>query len=120
VHGEQLQRSLAPAATTSERVRGLLAIGLHASEIARTTSVTVSALRNWSSGQAEPRPEAAIALDDLRSTAKILLDDGMEPARVAHWLRGWNPQLGARPLERVATAPADVRKAAQAASLAPA
>lgn len=109
---EELEELLKISATTSERVRGLLGAGLHASEIARTTRVTVSALRNWSTGQAEPRPDAAITLDDLRATAKILLDGHMEPGRIAHWLRGWNPKIDARPLEIIADTPMSVRAAA--------
>jgi hypothetical protein len=115
-----LEDCLLPNATTSERVRGLLAIGLHASDIANATGVTVSGLRNWGTGQAEPRPDAAISLDDLRATVKILLDGNMEQHRVAHWLRGWNPGLEARPLEIVRTRPMDVRAAAIGEALTPA
>ncbi|MDW5597782.1 hypothetical protein VSS74_25745 [Conexibacter stalactiti] len=110
--------ALAPAATTSERVRGLLDIGLHASELARVAgSVSVSAVRNWAADQAEPRPHAAIALDDLRAVAKILLDSGMEPRRIGHWLRGWNPLLENRPLDLIATVPMEVRRVAHAETL---
>jgi len=112
-----VEECLRPIATTSERVHGLLTIGLHASEIAAATGVSVSGLRNWGTGQAEPRPDAAISLDDLRATAKILLDGGMEQRRVAHWLRGWNPNLEARPLELVSERAMDVRAAALGAVL---
>jgi len=109
---EQLDRWLSPTATTSERVQGLLAIGLSPADLSRAFGLTVSALRNWGTGQAEPRPDAAITLDDLRAVAKILLDGDLEPQRVAHWMRGWNPRIESRPLDSVATKPMEVRAAA--------
>jgi hypothetical protein len=109
---ELLEEWLKPTATTSERVRALLAIGLQPADLSRSTGLTVSAVRNWSMGQAEPRPDAAITLDDLRAVAKILLDGEMEPQRVAYWVRGWNPRIDGRPLDVVAEKPMEVRAAA--------
>jgi hypothetical protein len=109
---DELEEWLKPSATISERVHGLLEIGLHASDIAKTTGVSVSALRNWSTGQARPRPDASIALDDLRASARILLEGGMHPDRIAQWLAGWNPKIEGRPLDIIGTRPMDVRAAA--------
>jgi transcriptional regulator with XRE-family HTH domain len=107
----QLKQWLKPTATTSEQIRALEGLGLAPSEVARAASVTPNALRSWLSGKARPRPKAAIALDDLRATANILLDD-LEPERVASWLRGWNPAIDGRPIEVIGTAPGKVRAAA--------
>jgi transcriptional regulator with XRE-family HTH domain len=82
-----LQQSLAPTATTAERVKALLAVGLTAADIAELTGVSVSAIRNWSAGQASPRPDAERVLDDLRHTVAVLLDSGLEPDRAARWLK---------------------------------
>jgi len=85
---------------------------LPASQIARAVGVTVSAVRNWSTGQAEPRTDAAITLDDLRATTKALLDGGMEPERVARWLISRDPKSRQRPLDAIASRPTEVLAAA--------
>ena len=115
---DELDQWLAPTATTSERVRALLAIGLHPADLSRAFGLSSTALRSWGRGQAEPRPDAAITLDDLRAVAKILLDGDMEPERVAHWIRSWSSTLDARPLDIIATDPMKVRAAAHGQFLA--
>ena len=108
---EQLRTWLARDATTQERVHALLAIGIPAAHLADAVGggVTVSTLRNWSTGQAEPRPDTAIALDDLRTAAWLLLvEGGMERERVGRWLLSRDPKTRERPIDRIATAPTDV------------
>lgn len=117
---DELLGLLKASATTSERVRGLLALSLLPAEVARACRVSVAALRTWATGQAQPRPDALISLDDLRATAKILLDGGMEPERAANWLRGWDPKIDGRPLDVISSRPMEVRAAACGEILAPA
>ena len=115
---ERLREWLSQTATTSERVHGLLALGLPAAHVAEALGVTVSALRNWSSGQSLPRPDAAIALDDLRYVAWLLLvDGGMECERVARWLTSRDAKSQHRPLDLIRTRPTDVLTAAYALTM---
>jgi hypothetical protein len=58
--------------TTQERVRALLEAGIPAYAIAETTGASISTLRNWSSGVAEPRREAAEGIDSIRNLMRIL------------------------------------------------
>jgi transcriptional regulator with XRE-family HTH domain len=111
---DELQRFLSTTATTPERVNGLMALGLRVEDIAGCAGVSPSAVRNWSTGQAEPRRDPAITLDDLRTTAKALLDGGMEAPRVARWLTSRDPQRfkNERPLDCVSTDPIEVIKVA--------
>jgi hypothetical protein len=105
---------LAPTATTGERVQGLLDLGLHPQEISTALGGTsASAMRNWIAGTSEARAGAAIALDDLRATARALLDAGLEPKRVAHWLRSRNEKFeGQRPIDVLPINPSAVLSAA--------
>ena len=110
----EVNQLLIPTATTGERVRGLLALGLHPQEISTALGGTsASTMRNWVAGASEARADAAIALDDLRATAKALLDAGLEPKRVAHWLRSRNERVrGERPIDVLPSNPASVLSAA--------
>jgi hypothetical protein len=100
---------LAPTATIAERTHGLLML-LPPNVLADAVGVRISTLRNWASGQSKPRFDAAIPLDDLRTVARILLDGGLEPGRVAAWLTSRDPELwhGLRPVEVVRHDPMDV------------
>jgi transcriptional regulator with XRE-family HTH domain len=110
---------LASTATTSERVQALLAIGLRSADIARCSGVSQSALRNWSSGSAQPRPDAAIVLDDLRTVAKVLLDGGIATDRAVSWLTSRDPDRfhDCRPLDLIRSEPMSVLAAAHGAVL---
>jgi hypothetical protein len=109
----ELQRLLAPTSTTRERVRGVLLVGVPASEIAKGAEVSVSALRNWAAGQTEPRTEAAIFLDDLREVVKVLLDGGIPPVRTLRWLTSRNEELEhERPIDLLRERPIEVISAA--------
>ena len=107
------ERLLARTSTHGERVRGLLAMGIHAEELASATNAAVSTLRNWSAGQSEPRLAAAVVLDNLRTTATVLLKE-FEPARAARWMTSRDPERfdGLRPLDYIAVDPLDVLAAA--------
>lgn len=104
---------LATTATIAERTRGLLML-LPPTIVADAVGVRASSLRNWVSGQSQPRSEAAILLDDLRATAKVLLDGGIEPGRATAWLTSRNPENwdGMRPVEAIRMDPMDVLAAA--------
>jgi hypothetical protein len=52
-----------------------------------------STIRNWASGQAEPRRNIAIIIDDLRTAAKLLLDADKTPAETRQWLLSRNTSL---------------------------
>lgn len=107
---------LGPTATVTERVEGLVMMGVPLATIAQATRSSVSTLRNWTSGQTQPRPDAAIALDDLRMIARALLE-GLEPERAAAWLSSRDPERfeGARPFEIIPIDPMDVLAAASEA-----
>ena len=111
-----LGERLATTATTSERVRALLAIGLSPAFLATATGTSPSTIRNWSNGSTQPRPEAKLALDDIRAVSATLLDAGLEPERVAEWLTSRDAQRfdGLRPIEMVVRDPIAVLVAAQA------
>jgi hypothetical protein len=104
---------LLPTATASERIRALLVL-LPPAILADAIGVKASSLRNWASGQSQPRPGAAIALDDLRATAKVLLDGKIEPERAAAWRTSRDPDRweGTRPVECIRLDPMDVLKEA--------
>lgn len=111
-----LAELLAPTATTSERVRGLLGLGLQPIEIAKAVGVgSTSTLRNWIASGTEPRPDAVIVLDDLRATAKILLDGNLEPERIVSWLMSRDPLFDSeRPIDLLPSTPMRVLSAAHA------
>jgi hypothetical protein len=93
----QLKDMLDHTSSTSDRVRALIAL-VGASELAAATSVQgvetkESTLRNWASGQAEPRRNVTIVIDDLRTAAKLLLDAGKTPAETRQWLLSRNTGL---------------------------
>jgi len=108
-----LEHMLMPTATAAERTQGLLVL-LHPTVLADAIGVKVSSIRNWASGQSQPRSNAAIALDDLRTTAKLLLDGGLDPERVSAWLTSRDPSYwdGMRPVEAIRLDPMDVFAAA--------
>jgi hypothetical protein len=110
---EALIRLLLPTATASERTRGLLSL-LPPTILADAVGVKISSLRNWASGQSQPRPDAAIALDDLRAAAKVLLNGEIEPERASAWLMSRDPDYwkGMRPVEAIRVHPMDVLAAA--------
>lgn len=111
-----LETGLRSSATTAERIDALLSLGLNPRELAQGLGVrSASTLRNWTSAGSEPRPGTAIALDDLRLTAQVLLDGGLPPERVGNWLTSRNAEWleGARPIDCVATTPMRVLSAAQ-------
>lgn len=110
----ELLRLLGPTATTAERVNGLLGLGLHPADIGTALGgTTASTLRNWIAGDTEPRADAAISLDDLRATARALLEAGLEPQRVVSWLISRDPRFeGQRPIDILATTPTRVLSAA--------
>ncbi|MDA0179769.1 hypothetical protein OJ997_05650 [Solirubrobacter phytolaccae] len=113
ISGQELQKMLSVEATTSDRVKGLLALGLPPDKLADAVGAKLSTLRNWSSGQAEPRADAAITLDDLRYVALLLLVDGEWPSdRVARWFTSRDFATGQRPLDQIAETPTDVIAAA--------
>src|SRR5690349_20467491 len=114
---KELKECLRPTATTDERVRALLAIGLNATDIAGITGVSVSAIRNWSSGQAHPRADAERVLDDLRHTTSVLLESDLDPERAGLWLKSRRTDDdfdGARPLDLLRDKPLSVFAAANA------
>jgi hypothetical protein len=110
----QVQLLLAPTATTGERIEGLLGLGLHPDDISTALGGTSpSTMRNWIAGTTEARSNAALALDDLRATAKALLDAGLEPKRVANWLISRNERFdGQRPIDVLPANPTAVLSAA--------
>jgi hypothetical protein len=110
---KDLSRLLLPTATASERTRGLLVL-IHPAILADAVGVKVTSLRNWASGQSQPRSDAAITLDDLRATAKVLLDGGVDAERASAWLTSRDPSAweGMRPVEAIRVDPMDVLGAA--------
>jgi transcriptional regulator with XRE-family HTH domain len=96
---EEVAAGLKPEATTEERVQALLSLGIYVSELAEVCGISISGLRNWTSGDARPRRSAAIALDRLRVVAAILVQAGLEDDRVGHWLRALDPDTQSTPLE---------------------
>ena len=113
--GADLLNELATTATTSERVRALLAVGLSPAFLATATGTSPSTIRNWTSGSTQPRPEAKLALDDIRAVAATLLDAGLEAERVAEWLTSRDADRfdGLRPIEMVVRDPLAVLAAAR-------
>ena len=106
------ERMLGTSSTTAERVQALVSV-LDAALVARVAGVTSAAVRNWMDG-AEPRIDAAMTIDDLRSVVAILLDGGFERNRVRSWLLSRNDDWlqGARPLDEISRVPAVVLGAA--------
>jgi hypothetical protein len=115
----ELERLLAPTATTAERVKGLVKMGIPLTTISETTRSSLSTLRNWIAGNTQPRQEAAFILDDFRMIASALLE-GLEAKRAAQWLSSRDPNRfdGIRPVEMIAIDPMDVLAAAGDAVLA--
>lgn len=114
----ELEELLGPTATAAERVRGLLAIGLTPAVIGIATRSSASTIRNWSIGATQPRSDAMIALDDLRTVAKALLEL-VGPERAALWLTSRDPARfgGLRPVEMIPLDPMEVLAAAHGAGL---
>jgi hypothetical protein len=107
---------LKPTATTSERVRGLLAVGLTRSDIVKATGVAERTFSNWKSGRSNPHADVASSFDDLRFVAMILIEGGVFPERVGRWLLSRNSQYldGQRPVDLIQSSPQAVISAAQA------
>lgn len=107
------ERKLSASSTTAERVEALASI-LGPRLVARATGVTSNAVRNWIEG-AEPRADAAMTIDDLRSLVGALLDGGFEPERVRSWLVSRNDEWldGQRPIEEISRIPLVVHGAAR-------
>lgn len=106
---EELDAALSTTTTQAERTRGLLEL-LPREALARATRSSTSTLRNWAVGQTQPRPDAAIILDDLRHTAHILLRGGIDRERVTSWFMSRDTERfeGMRPIEMVPIDPMDV------------
>lgn len=111
--GLEAEKKLGSFSTTAERVQALTEI-LDGALVARAANVTPTAVRNWMEG-AEPRTDAAMTLDDLRSVVAALVDGGFEPERVRSWLLSRNSDWleTKRPIEEIARIPAVVLAAAQ-------
>jgi hypothetical protein len=111
---KELQRLLEPTSTTRERVEGILSIGMPASDLAELAETTESSVRHWLSGETEPRPEPAVALDYTRAAVKALVDAGMEPERIHRWLMSVDPARfnSERPFDVLKVAPMRVLTAA--------
>jgi DNA-binding NarL/FixJ family response regulator len=109
---EELREWLAPSATSTERIRGLLAMGLSPTHIARATGVSQSTVRSWSGGRAVPRMSSALILDDLRMVAAVLLDGGLGRDQTVAWLTSRDMRTGERPVDALARRPSDVVAAA--------
>jgi hypothetical protein len=94
----QLKNMLDPTSSTSDRVRALIAL-VGAAELAAATSsgpggdTKESTIRNWANGQAEPRRNTAITIDDLRTAAKLLIDADKTQDETRKWLLSRNTAL---------------------------
>ncbi len=111
---------LTPTSTNAERVQALLELPVTPKMLAHATGCqSLSTLRNWSTGQTQPREDAALALDDMRMAALTLLQADIEPRRVGRWFASRDPERfgGMRPFEMIAIAPMDVLAAAQGEAL---
>lgn len=106
------EQKLGSFSTTAERVEVLAAI-LDAPLVARAAGVSPKAVRNWADG-AEPRTDAAMTIDDLRSVVAALIEGGFEPRRVKSWLLSRNSDWlgGKRPIDEISRVPAVVLGAA--------
>jgi hypothetical protein len=108
---------LGPTSTASERVAGLVDV-LDIPLVAKAAKVSSTAVRKWIDGT-EPRADAAMTIDDLRSVVVVLLEAGFEPARVRSWFlsrnRAWLE--GERPLDRLSRTPISVLSAANDAAM---
>jgi hypothetical protein len=105
-------QKLGSTSTTAERVEALSSI-LDGTLVARATGVSPTAVKNWIDGT-EPRTDAMMAIDDLRSVVAALLDSGFEPERVRSWLLSRNEDWleGKRPIDEIAQVPTLVLGAA--------
>jgi hypothetical protein len=112
---EELEELLGPMSTTRERVSGLVAL-MGASRIAESAGVSESSVRNWLSGQAEPRSRTATTLDDLRSVSLMLLEGGLDVERIGMWLTSRDGD-GLRPHIEIAKRPAEILTAASAIAM---
>lgn len=105
---EEAQTLLRNIATTREVVRGLSLVGISAVTLAEIAGVTESAVRNWSSGQAQPKANAAIIIEDLRTAAWTLLGSLRDPERVGSWFMRRHPMIRERPIDVIASNPTQV------------
>lgn len=111
--GLAAEKKLGSFSTTTERVEALTDI-LDGALVAKAANVTPTAVRNWMEG-VEPRTDAAMTLDDLRSVVAILIDGGFEAERVRSWLLSRNVDWleAKRPIDEIARIPGIVLAAAQ-------
>ena len=109
--------NLRPTSTASERVKGLVEV-LDIPLVAKAAKVSSTAVRKWIDGT-EPRADAAMTIDDLRSVVVVLLEAGFEPARVRSWFlsrdREWLEDE--RPLDCLSRIPITVLSAANDAAM---
>jgi hypothetical protein len=104
---EEIRSLLSNISTTREIVRGLGHVGISALKLAELTGVTESAVRNWSSGQAQPKANAGIVIEDLRTAAWTLLGT-LDAERVASWFTRRHPDIRDRPIDRIVANPTQV------------
>jgi hypothetical protein len=107
-----LAERLSPNTSVSEHVQGLLDIGLSTEDIARVAQTSPRAVRNWRSGQSQPRNLMSAAVDDLRAITLVLLHEGLKPQQAAQWLRSRRLETGQRPIDEIAFMPIEVIRAA--------
>jgi hypothetical protein len=115
---EIAKKKLGPTSTLSEQVEGLVDVLDDVALVAKAVRVSSTAVRKWIDGT-EPRAEAAMAIDDLRSVVVVLLEAGFEPARVRSWFlsrdRDWLE--GESPLGCLSRTPITVLSAANDAAM---
>ena len=115
--GSVATEKLGPTSTAGERVEGLVDV-LDVPLVAKAAKVSSTAVRKWIDGT-EPRADAAMTIDDLRSVVVVLLEAGFEPARVRSWFlsrdRAWLE--GERPLDCLSRTPITVLSAANDAAM---
>lgn len=84
----------------------------------KAAKVSSTAVRKWIDGT-EPRADAAMTIDDLRSVVVVLLEAGFEPARVRSWFLSRDRQWleDERPLDCLSRMPITVLSAANDAAM---
>lgn len=107
-----MKRRLVSSSTTAERVDALAEI-VGGKLVARAADVSPTAVRNWTEG-AEPRTDAAMTIDDLRSVVFLLVEGGFESERIRSWLLSRNRDWleSKRPIDEISRVPSVVLAAA--------
>lgn len=114
---KDLRRALGPTSTTAQRVSALKSIGFTLVVLAKTLRITPQTLREWESGQVQPREAAAANLDNVRFAALVLLEHGTAPEEIQPWFvsrRGVVDGFDPSPAALIADDPERVLAAAQA------